>query len=408
MKYVYTHGNKFWYQRIVPKKLVKRIGLKSIKVSLNTNKLQLAVQRSKIQALEHTKMFLELKKRNNSSVIKFIKNKKINIKNYEMKFLHDYEDFVSNYVFSKKKTHIIKKIQNNNKKITAESFFFKNQYYKPLLSEYYKSFFLHEYNFKPNELFIFKESVDLLISYCGDRPLDEYNENHVNFFLNSLNDSQKQKKIVFNLSKIFGFAIKNKNIRNSNIFKIRFNNFKIKSNTNVILSSSELTKLNQYCYNNDMPETFILGIMLNTGCSFEEAFGLDNNDIYIDNFQSFVSIRSNSYRKISNINKIRTIPLIGISRHSSKKMLKAIASNTEINRKDSHRLKYKVNKIFKNISNNKPLISIKNTLISRLINLKCPEEVILEIIGKSRRHSLYNGDVSLDIKRIWLEQLESN
>ena len=28
-------------------------------------------------------------------------------------------------------------------------------------------------------------------------------------------------------------------------------------------------------------------------------------------------------------------------------------------------------------------------------------------IGKSKRHSLYNSDVSLDIKRIWLEQLES-
>ena len=176
----------------------------------------------------------------------------------------------------------------------------------------------------------------------------------------------------------------------------------------IVLSSNELSELNRYCYDTELPETYILGIMLNTGCSFEETFGLDNSDIYIDSFQSFISIRSNSYRKISNIYKIRTIPLVGISQHASKMMLKALISNTEINRKDSHRLKYKVNKIFKNIANNKPLASIKNTLISRLINLHCPEEIILEIIGKSKKHSFYNSDVSLDIKRVWLEQLESN
>ena len=405
MKYVYTHGNKFWYQRVVPKKLVKKIGLKSIKVSLSTNKLQIAIQRSKIQALEHTKMFLELK-RNNSSVIKFIKNKSLDIKNYEMKFLDDYEDFVSNFVFSKKKTHITRRIKNDNK-ITAESFFFKNQYHKPYLSEYFKSFFLHEYNFKPNELFIFKESVDLLISCCGDKPLDEYNKNHVKFFFNSFSDSQKSQKIIFYLSKIFGFAIKNKNITNPNIFRKESNSVKTKSNTKVILSTEELTKLNRYCYDNVIPETNVLTIMLNTGCSFVEIFGLGADDIYIDSFQSFVSIRSNSNRKISNIHKIRTIPLIGISLHASKMMLKDLASNTEVNRKDSLRLKYKINKIFKHITNNKPLVSIKNTLINRLINLNCPEEVILGLIGKSKRHSLYNSDVSLDIKRIWLEQLES-
>ena len=308
--------------------------------------------------------------------------------------------------FQKKKTQITRRIKNDNK-ITAESFFFKNQCPKPYLSEYFKSFFLHEYNFKPNELFIFKESVDLLISCCGDKPLDEYNKNHVNSFFNSFSDSQKSQKIIFNLSKIFGFAIKNKNITNPNIFRKESNSVKTKSSTKVILSTEELTKLNRYCYDNVIPETNVLTIMLNTGCSFVEIFGLGADDIYIDSFQSFVSIRSNSNRKISNIHKIRTIPLIGISLHASKMMLKDLASNTEVNRKDSLRLKYKINKIFKHITNNKPLVSIKNTLINRLINLNCPEEVILGLIGKSKRHSLYNSDVSLDIKRVWLEQLES-
>ena len=63
MKYIYKHGNQFWYQRAIPIKAQKIIGKKSIKISLKTNKISTAVQRSKLQALEHTKMFNDLKKK---------------------------------------------------------------------------------------------------------------------------------------------------------------------------------------------------------------------------------------------------------------------------------------------------------------------------------------------------------
>ena len=64
MKYIYKHGNQYWYQRAIPIKAQKIIGKKSIKISLKTNKISTAVQRSKFQALEHTKMFNDLKKKN--------------------------------------------------------------------------------------------------------------------------------------------------------------------------------------------------------------------------------------------------------------------------------------------------------------------------------------------------------
>ena len=50
--------------------------------------------------------------------------------------------------------------------------------------------------------------------------------------------------------------------------------------------------------------------------------------------------------------------------------------------------------------------SIKSFLMSRLIKIECPEEVILEIIGRSKKNNLYNREISLDMKRSWLEQLE--
>ena len=63
MKYLYKHGNQFWYQRAVPLSLQELIGLKSIKVSLKTNKISTAIKRSKLQALEHKKMFNEYSKK---------------------------------------------------------------------------------------------------------------------------------------------------------------------------------------------------------------------------------------------------------------------------------------------------------------------------------------------------------
>ncbi len=92
MKYCFKHGNKFWYQRAVPHKLVELVGVKNIKVSLNTNKIQTAITRSKLQAIEHKKMFKELSNKSKNSLLEILKKKKIKIKNYKINFLDDYEN----------------------------------------------------------------------------------------------------------------------------------------------------------------------------------------------------------------------------------------------------------------------------------------------------------------------------
>ena len=39
MKYIYKHGNQYWYQRAVPKQIIDILGKKTLKISLKTNKL---------------------------------------------------------------------------------------------------------------------------------------------------------------------------------------------------------------------------------------------------------------------------------------------------------------------------------------------------------------------------------
>ena len=65
-----------------------------------------------------------------------------------------------------------------------------------------------------------------------------------------------------------------------------------------------------------------------------------------------------------------------------------------------------IKKILSDNFNITTLKSIKLSLVSRLIKVECPEEVILEILGRSKRNNLYNREISLDAKRSWLEQLD--
>ena len=142
MKYIYKHGNKFWYQRAVPLKLVELVGVRSIKVSLNTNKIQTAITRSKLQAIEHKKMFNKLAEKPKNSFLEILKNNKIKLKNYEINFLDDYEDYISDFIFSNESFSKI------NVSSIKKYFSDRNILICKEITKYYEEYF----RFKVNEL----------------------------------------------------------------------------------------------------------------------------------------------------------------------------------------------------------------------------------------------------------------
>ena len=114
--------------------------------------------------------------------------------------------------------------------------------------------------------------------------------------------------------------------------------------------------------------------MINTGCNIKELIGLCFNDVYFDNFQSFLIIRSNSKRQIKNLYKIRSIPLTGLSLWG----MKMIFSKVNIDKINQDKNFYKlVEKKIKNIlfeyTESKSVSLITKTFISRLIKIECPE-----------------------------------
>ena len=402
------HGNIFWYQRAVPKKVHKLIGVKSIKVSLKTNKVNIAIQRSKLQALEHKKMFGTLSKIDNP-VFKFLNKKKtINLKSYEIKFMDDYDDLVSNHFFSNQSMPL-NEIQKNKKK-SLENYLFNVQNSIPMLSDFFRNFFANEYNFKVSEFKNYKRSLDFFISVCGDKPINSYD------FIDARQLNEKFNSIEKNFNGISSSKIKNIFTRGFRKFNLENNEFivnlkivKYKNNANeYIFSTDELKNIEGFCKKSVSFESSILAVIVNTGCSYREIIGLDPNDIYIDRYQSFISIRSNGLRQIKNLYKIRTVPLVGLSLWGGEYLYSELKKNPNhyLDKEKIVKTEIAINKIIRNFSELGSIRNFKKSLISRLVYINCPEEVILDIVGKSKKHNLYNSQISVDLKRSWLEQLK--
>ncbi len=397
MKYLYKHGNKFWYQRAVPLKLVELVGVKNIKVPLNTNKIQTAITRSKLQAIEHKKMFNELSRKLKNSFFEILKNKKIKIKSYEINFLDDYEDFVSDLIFSNENFSKIK--------VSSIKKYFSDLHKTiPTLSVFFKNIFIKEFQFKTNQFVYFKQTIFFFISHCGDRPINSYNSNDIKK-IQQISINSKRFRVLY-LKKVFSMAFDKYGLKKKIFLSTKSIPRKRKINDNLI-TLDDFIKLENICKRTSSIENSVLSLMLYTGCNLYELMGLDVSDIYLDKYQSFIIIRNNAIRPIKNFHKIRTIPLVGISKQGAFNILNKLKEGVVLfDKKKINHFEKLIKKILNDNLNTKNLSSIKIFLVSQLIKIECPEEVILEVIGRSKKNNLYNREISLDIKKSWLEQLE--
>ena len=394
MKYLYKHGNQFWYQRAVPLFLQGTIGLKSIKVSLKTNKIATAIKRSKLQALEHKKMFNEYSEK--KGYLKNILKKKINLETYKLSFLDDYEDLVSEIIFSKKK--IFKEVKDRidiSKNHSLENFLFNLKNKELLLSRFFHNFFKTN---NPDLYQKYFKSVNFLLDSCGDKLINDYN----------FDDYEKirisNKSYIAQLNHFFSFCSRNLNQKISFKRKVTGNVRK----TTEEYSIDELKRIIKFCKENPNFDNLLILLLIDSGCTFEEIVGVDLEDIYLDSYLPFIIIRSNKRRVIKNVNKLRTIPLLGNSLWSIQKINENKLKKKKfftLSKKERDNLKVFLNQTLKGIVHYKTLISFKKTLISRLIKINCPERVILDIIGNSKKNRLYNEEISLEVKASWLEQI---
>ena len=408
MKYIYKHGNHYWYQRAIPMKLVKIIGKKTIKISLKTNKISTALVRSKLQSAEHKKMFNNLL--NKKFSINFLK--KIEISKYNLNFKDDSEDLFSNILLNKKQiTNLINKKSDQ----TIENFLFNNTTLNinlpsKLLEKYLK---LKKISSKSSQYSSIVNSIKYLIKICGDKPINEFSSVDSKIFKNffvSKNRVSTGKRYQSNLFNFFKTLYNYLNIDKKNPFDnvewpVNYQKKEIKT-----LNHEEIINLVNIIKEENSLFSIVIGCILNTGASVNEIIGLNRNEINLNQFTPYIIIRSNNLRIINNIYKKRTIPLVGVSLDSMNKLI-SMSSNEYpfydfLNVNFSiKQIESKINFRIKKVTKNKSIQSLKYSFIERLKRINCPDEIISEIIGIKKRTIFYKNEVSVEMKCSWLNQI---
>ena len=411
MKYVYKHGNQFWYQRAVPEKIQKIIGKTSIKISLKTNKISTAIQRSKLQAVEHKKMFRDIIKKNNYFSKVFYK-KNMDIKKYELLFTDEYDDLVTNIFFGK--NIFFEKIKNQieksdievlkKRKVNSfENFLFNIQDKSSLFSSLLKVFEKIE---QVKNFDVKKKNLNLILDVCGDKPINEYTSDDYLKFKSFLRSNNFNENEILKLAKnFFLFSYKKLNIKEKIKFKKK-SQITQESNPKEF-NNDELFFIAKKCKESNDLESLILLLLMDTGCTISEIIGLSEDDVYLDSYLPFIIIRTNHFRKIKNVNKLRTIPLVGSSLWAINKINSHFKKNNffKMTKLKKNLLKKNVSLKLKKIITDKNLLCFKKSIITRLIQVNCPERVILDIIGQSKKNRLYNEEIGLEIKSSWLNQV---
>ena len=408
MKYIYKHGNQYWYQRAIPGKLRKILGKKTIKVSLRTNKISTALIRAKLQSAEHKKMFTNLI--NKKFSINFLN--KVDISKFNLSFKDDSDDLFSKMLLNKKQ---IINLATKKSEQSIENFLFNNvvpnnNFLSKLLEKYLK---LKKISTKSTQYSSIVNSTKYLIKICGDKPIDEFSSKDSKKFQNFFILEQRistGKRYQSNLFNFFKTLYDYSNIDKKNPFEnIKWPTTYFKPNIEP-LNINEIKKIISITKEEKSLFSIIIGCILNTGISVNELIGINRNEINLNQFNPYIVIRSNDLRKINNIYKKRIIPLVGISLESMDNLLRLssneyplynfLGSNFTIKKIES-----KINFRIKKITDNKSLQSFKITLIDRLKKINCPEEIISDILGLKKRSIFYKNEVSIEMKYSWLNQI---
>ena len=419
MKYIYKHGNQYWYQRAVPSKLSNLLGRKTLKISLKTNKVPTAIKRAKLQALEHKKMFKIAENNLNKYFKNFFNNNEFDPQKYTLSFMADFDDLVNKLFFSKKDLiNLLKnKKLNNVTDISLERILLDNSPTEEMSLSSHIDEYLEAINVLNNKkkIYSIKKSLSLLIEICGDKTIDSYNTNDANSFKSyfiKIDKISTGKRNQSNLQNFFSVIFQKYLIDKKNPFAgFKWPNIIVKI-SHQKFSDEELIRIKDFCVKEDSFSSCITGIMLETGCSYSEIIGLESEDVDLNKYNPYIVIRSNSIRKVKNIYKRRIIPLVGISLDKIKKIYK-ISNNgslfqdySDITELLKFKNEKKINNKLKILSTGKTSISFKYSLIERLKSINCPEMVICDLIGMAKRELFYGNEVTLDIKSSWLDQIK--
>ena len=360
-------------------------------------------------------MFKDIYDVKKQTLSRIFKLKKINLDKYSLNFPDDYEESLNKLLFNKSELlKYFNQMSAGKNKELIDKIALDFDGISLTLSESLDEYLKIKKIFDKKKITSIRQSIKIMMKICKDKPIVDYSKLDAKMFrdyfinLDKISTGKRNQSNIQNLfSEIFNkYQIEKSNPFSGLVWPVYFSKKKRES-----FSINELKKIKTICLENHGLQHLICGLVFDTGCSFQEIIGLENADLILSKYNPHIVIRTNSIRKINNLYKKRIIPLVGMSLQSVKKIKRSedkkelFANYLTKDLKGLKTFENLINKMIKTIANGKTLISFSISIIERLKEVGCPENIISEIIGMAKKPSFYESELNLDIKASWLKQI---
>ncbi len=421
MPYVKKRGNKYHFQKRVPKRLENAFSKKFIQVSLDTDSKLVAQQRAHSLMRMLDELWSELNPNKSKDFEELYKNaiQAAKLNGFQYKSAHDIARQSS-------LGEIINRVNTATQSTYDTQKALLGLVHKPevTISKARDVFFKHEMvNLKSkseSQLRKWKnprsKAIKNFISVVGDKPVAEISRTDIlnfrDWWLSKIDTKtlshDSANKEFSTIKKVIEIAVDNYDLPLSpdSLFKkIRLK--KIEKNQRIPFETGFIkdTLFNKEKLNMNFEARMLIHVMADTGARISELVGLENSDIILLHVIPHIKIRPNSTRQLKTKQSERDIPLVGSALYAFQQLTgpfkkyfnKADTVSSSIN-------KYcRENDIFP--SSNHSLYSLRHSFEDRLTSVEPPDKLQAALMGHTYHRPRYGLGPSLEQKKNWLDKI---
>jgi len=264
-----------------------------------------------------------------------------------------------------------------------------------------------------------KRAIGYLMSYLGDRSLDQYTgadaaELRDQLQVKGLGTSSIQRNFGC-INAVFNFVIKEHGLACRNAFTgVYLPNNQLNKKRKPI-SIDSIGKLQIECRAIDDDLRYLIGLISDSGLRLAEATGLMRQDLVLNTSKPHLIIRPHSHRSLKTVSSERIVPLVGTALWAAKKVSETGSSiycfprYTNKDGCNSNSASAALNKWIKTVCGKDAVIhGLRHSFRDRLRNVETPTEIIDQLGGWSLKTvgQSYGDGYQLEQLSKWMEMIE--
>jgi integrase len=264
-----------------------------------------------------------------------------------------------------------------------------------------------------------KRAIGYLISYLGNRSLDQYSgadaaELRDKLQVKGLSTSSIQRNFGC-INAVINFVIKEHGLACNNAFAGVYLPAKQISKKRKPVSIDSIIKLQFECFRIDDDLRHLVGLISDSGLRLAEATGLMRKDLIVDTRKPYLKVRPHSHRSLKTASSERIVPLVGAALWTAKRVLDTEPSPCCFPRYadkhtcNSNSASAALNKWIKTVCGKEAVIhGLRHSFRDRLRMAETPTEIIDQLGGWSLKTvgQSYGDGYQLEQLLKWMKMIE--